>query len=66
MTEKQPDRTLRCEACGASFGCFAVTGGCWCAEMQVPEDTRAELNAKYTECLCPACLASQLEERNKA
>lgn len=45
-----------CEGCGQEFHCGASVWGCWCAEMKLSDAARAELRAKYRECLCRACL----------
>ena len=47
-----------CEACGQPFQCGAKLTGCWCAEVKLSEQTRAELRAKYRGCLCRQCLES--------
>jgi N-carbamoylputrescine amidase len=46
-----------CEACGASFGCGAGTGSCWCREQDVPTEVLAELRDRFESCLCERCLA---------
>lgn len=46
----------RCESCGEQFICGAWLGGCWCAEIKLDRAARAELRAKYSRCLCRACL----------
>jgi len=45
-----------CEACGQPFHCGASLAGCWCSEVKVSDEVRAELRKKYTHCLCRACL----------
>jgi hypothetical protein len=45
-----------CEACGGPFICGAKLSGCWCAEIQLSDETRAELKARYNNCLCRECL----------
>jgi hypothetical protein len=45
-----------CEACGQPFTCGVSLAGCWCAEVKVSEEVRAELKKKYTHCLCRTCL----------
>lgn len=46
-----------CEACGETFACeISVSIGCWCREINLSDETRQELRAKYTGCLCRACL----------
>ncbi|HET9217715.1 MAG TPA: cysteine-rich CWC family protein [Terriglobia bacterium] len=52
-------RQLNCEACGASFSCCPEpVANCWCASVTIPDSVRAALKATFTECLCPACLAT--------
>ncbi len=48
--------TDRCPRCGAAFGCAIATGACWCAELTLTPDRRAQLAADFAGCLCPACL----------
>jgi N-carbamoylputrescine amidase len=45
-----------CEACGASFGCGAGTGSCWCVDVDVSAERLGELNQRFERCLCPDCL----------
>jgi len=47
---------LRCPRCGASFGCAAQTGGCWCGAVRLDSELRAQLAVQYAGCLCPGCL----------
>jgi hypothetical protein len=50
-------KTQACEACGESFACeLSLAKGCWCTEVKLSDNTRQELRAKYTNCLCRACL----------
>ena len=51
-----------CEACGAPFTCGAKLSGCWCSEIKLSDETRAELKNRYRRCLCRQCL-EQLAER---
>ena len=53
----------RCEACGEEFHCGASLTGCWCSEVKLSDATRAELRAKYRECLCRACLEKAAQSR---
>ena len=46
----------RCEACGNPFTCGATLSGCWCSEIKLSDETRAELKTKYGNCLCRECL----------
>ena len=53
-----------CAACGESFACEITIGeGCWCSEVKLSEKTRQELRARYSSCLCRACL-QEAEARN--
>ena len=45
-----------CEACGGPFTCGASLSGCWCSEIKLSDETRAELRTRYRNCLCRACL----------
>ena len=45
-----------CESCGAEFVCGATLAGCWCSEIKLSEETRAELRSRFRGCLCRACL----------
>jgi Cysteine-rich CWC len=45
-----------CEACGSEFSCGASLKGCWCSEIKISDETRAELKARYRDCLCRECL----------
>ncbi len=47
-----------CEACGKEFSCGASVFGCWCSEIELTDETRAELRSRYRDCLCRDCLAS--------
>ena len=45
-----------CESCGADYVCGATLAGCWWSGIELSEETRAELRARYQRCLCRACL----------
>ena len=45
-----------CEACGHSFTCGATLTGCWCTEIKLSADVRAELRERCQRCLCRTCL----------
>ncbi len=45
-----------CEACGNEFTCGATLAGCWCSEIKLSDETRAELRSRYRACLCRECL----------
>ena len=45
-----------CESCGDEFICRATSKGCWCMNVNVSDDARAEMKEKFAKCLCPKCL----------
>lgn len=49
-------RDLKCEACGNDFVCGVSLRGCWCSEINLDEEARTALRAKYKDCLCRSCL----------
>ena len=51
-----------CEACGGEFTCGASVGGCWCAKVEVNDAARAHLRAKFSGCVCRACLDKAQEQ----
>jgi hypothetical protein len=50
-----------CEACGESFVCGATLSGCWCQEIKLSDEVRAELRTRYERCLCRTCLEGLAE-----
>jgi hypothetical protein len=52
-----------CPVCGAHFGCMAAQEACWCAEVNLSAKATADLRARFTDCLCPRCLALAAAER---
>jgi len=56
-----------CESCGIDFSCGASLLGCWCSEVSLTEETRAELKSRFKDCLCSDCLnkfAAKDESKN--
>ena len=51
-----PSDTVLCPRCNEGFSCGAKTGGCWCSDVVIADQTRADLATFYDGCLCPACL----------
>ena len=50
-------RPRTCEACGQPFTCeIDLARGCWCGEMELSAETRAELRKQFRDCLCRSCL----------
>lgn len=45
-----------CESCGGEFVCGAAITGCWCTEIKLSDETRADLRNKFDRCLCRNCL----------
>ena len=47
----------RCPRCGGDFHCGANDAApCACTALKLDETTLADLRARYTGCLCLACL----------
>ena len=44
-----------CSRCGNVFRC-KQEAGCWCAAVQVERAMLAEIQARFADCLCEACL----------
>jgi hypothetical protein len=53
---KKPENSSTCENCGKDFFCGAVTGKCWCFEIDLSEQALAELKDSFKKCLCENCL----------
>jgi hypothetical protein len=54
-------RPARCPRCGGAFACGAggdASAPCACAGVGLTPRRRAELAARYDDCLCGACLAA--------
>src|SRR6266853_5027539 len=49
-------RGSTCDACGSDFSCGASLRGCWCSEIKLSDEARAEMRARYRGCLCRQCL----------
>ncbi|MBK9156318.1 MAG: cysteine-rich CWC family protein [Chloracidobacterium sp.] len=45
-----------CESCGGEFVCGAAVTGCWCTEIKLKPEARAELRGRFKKCLCRKCL----------
>lgn len=52
----------KCEACGDMFVCGATITGCWCTEVKLSDEVRAELRKRYERCLCRKCLERAMSE----
>jgi hypothetical protein len=48
-------RHRQCESCGNDFSCAGLLG-CWCSEIKLSDQTRAELKSRFKDCLCSDCL----------
>lgn len=55
ISEKYKDPST-CESCGESFICGATIKGCWCIKVELTDEDRKQLKAKFKDCLCPDCL----------
>jgi len=51
-----PPAIDRCPRCDGRFECGMATGRCWCAEVPLTADARAQLAVSYDGCLCATCL----------
>lgn len=56
VMKKSDDVKLICEACRSEFSCSASSGSCWCFDVEVDSRALLEIEEKYGNCLCPACL----------
>ena len=50
-----------CESCGQPFACELSLAGCWCSKVALTDAARAELRAKYSNCLCRRCLNQYIQ-----
>lgn len=58
MTAPTPGLPDTCPRCGGAFLCGASgPGPCACAGLTLTPAMLADLKARYTHCLCVACLA---------
>ncbi len=54
-------RATTCPRCGGAFACGVGADRdtpCFCAAVRLTDARRAELRAKWSDCLCAACLAT--------
>lgn len=54
----------KCPVCGKSFEC-SHDEHCWCMSVMIDETTRIELEKRFTDCLCKACLEEINEDMKK-
>lgn len=54
-----------CESCGKEFHCGASSEKCWCFEIDLSQDTLAELRENFKSCLCKSCLQQKSLTVNK-
>ena len=70
LVSPSPREPSSCESCGGEFVCGATLKGCWCSEIKLSEEARAELRARFSRCLCRACLerlaAGEAAELNRS
>jgi len=57
-------RDLKCEACGNDFVCGVSLKGCWCSDVKVSDEARADMRVRYKDCLCKDCLEKQGKQEN--
>lgn len=53
--ENKPENKI-CESCGKEFSCGANVGNCWCFDVELKQETLAELRENFKSCLCEKCL----------
>ena len=46
----------KCQRCGRPFRCEGEDD-CWCESVNIHRAQMQEILEKYTDCLCPGCLA---------
>jgi hypothetical protein len=51
-------RQRKCEGCGNEFQCEIGLKGCWCTEIKLTDEQRADMKEKFSDCLCKDCLTS--------
>ncbi len=56
----------RCPRCGKAFHCGAQDATCECAQVQIDDALRAELQQRYVGCFCVACLRALQAAGNAA
>jgi hypothetical protein len=49
-------RGSTCDACGSDFRCGVSLAGCWCSEIKLSDEARAEMRSRYRGCVCRQCL----------
>ena len=57
-------RELKCESCSNDFTCGVSLKGCWCSEVEVSDEARAQMRSQYKDCLCRNCLEQQGKSDN--
>jgi hypothetical protein len=55
---------VRCLRCGGGFECGANAGHCDCFDIHLTDALRAELSARYSDCLCLRCLRDVMAGAN--
>ncbi len=59
-------RGLTCDSCGSDFQCGVSLAGCWCSEIKLSDEARAEMRSRYRGCLCRQCVEQLSETRSRA
>ena len=52
----EEDKKSICESCGSDFSCSASNGRCWCFDVEIAQQALLQIEKKYGDCLCLACL----------
>jgi hypothetical protein len=53
-----------CQRCGTEFGCGLSC--CWCDEITVSAELRANLQENFSDCLCRRCFETLAAEHSTA
>ena len=54
-----PKIEKKCSQCGEPFDCNSDTG-CWCSKIRLNPKVLQELRARFSDCLCEACLQAHV------
>jgi hypothetical protein len=58
-------RAARCPRCGGAFACGVAAARatpCFCVSFELGAERLAELRARWSDCLCAACLAALAQD----
>lgn len=64
QTPKVAGKPMICESCGDEFGCGAELKSCWCMDLKLTDETRADIKTRFETCLCKKCLEKVSTEQH--